>query len=153
MIISFAGHSAVTEENRIKESVREALRNNISKEERIVCYIGGYGEFDAICACVCRELKAEYGNLEVVYVTPYLNASEQVKIKEMLEYGLCDASVYPPIEGVPPRFAILRRNEWMMTVADLVIAYVEHNYGGAYKSLQTAKRKNKRIINICATCY
>ena len=36
----------------------------------------------------------------------------------------------------------------MMTKADVVIAYVEHEYGGAYRSLQMARRKKKRIINI-----
>ncbi len=59
------------------------------------------------------------------------------------------ASIYPPIENTPPRFAILKRNEWMMTNADVIIAYVTHNYGGAYKSLEVAKRKKKKIINIC----
>jgi len=62
--------------------------------------------------------------------------------------GLCDMSIYPPIENVPLRFAILKRNEWMMKNADLIIAYVKRNYGGAYKSLQVAKRKKKKIINI-----
>ena len=71
------------------------------------------------------------------------------KIKEMMNYDLCDTSIYPPIENVPPRFAISKRNEWMMTNADLVIAYVNHNYGGAYQSLQVAKRRKKKIINIC----
>ena len=67
----------------------------------------------------------------------------------MLNYGLYDASIYPPIENVPPKFAILKRNEWMMTNADLIIAYIKHDYGGAYKSLQVAKRRKKNIINIC----
>ena len=34
-------------------------------------------------------------------------------------------------------------------MSDIVIAYVNRNYGGAYKSLQAAKRKKKKIINIC----
>ena len=70
------------------------------------------------------------------------------KIKEMQNCGLCDTSIYPPIENVPPKFAILKRNEWMMANADLIITYVKHNYGGAYRSLQVAKRKRKKIINI-----
>ena len=36
----------------------------------------------------------------------------------------------------------------MVTNADIIIAYVNRNYGGAYKSLQVAKRKGKKIINI-----
>ena len=69
-------------------------------------------------------------------------------IKEMQENGFCDTSIYPPIERVPLRFAISKRNEWMMENADLIIAYITHSYGGAYKSLRVAKRKKKKIINI-----
>ena len=36
----------------------------------------------------------------------------------------------------------------MMTNSELIIAYVNHEYGGAYKALQIAKRKGKKIINI-----
>ena len=87
--------------------------------------------------------------MELVYVAPYLNASEQSKIKEMQRLGLCDTSVYPPMENVPPKFAISKRNQWMIKNADVIIAYVNRSYGGAYNSLQAAKRTNKKIINIC----
>ena len=66
----------------------------------------------------------------------------------MQKNGWCDSSIYPPIESVPLKFAIAKRNEWMMENADLVIAYVNRNYGGAYQSLQIAKRRKKKIINI-----
>ena len=148
MTITFAGHSFISSKNKVKEMIKEQIRNNIIDVRLVTCYIGGYGDFDEICARACRELKAEYDNIEVVYVTPYISLSEQAKIKEMQRYALCDTSIYPPIENVPLRFAILKRNEWMMTNADLVIAYVNRSYGGAYKSLQAAKRKKKKIINI-----
>ena len=46
--------------------------------------------------------------------------------------GLYDESIYPPIENVPPKFAIAKRNEWMMTNADFIIVYVKYNRGGAF---------------------
>ena len=94
-------------------------------------------------------MKEEYGGIELVYVTPYISLSEQAKIQEMQSCGLYDSSIYPPIENVPIKYAILKRNEWMVTNAELVIVYVKHSYGGAYKSLQVAKRRKKKIINIC----
>ena len=148
MTITFAGHSSISSHNKVKEMVKEQIRNNIIDVKLVTCYLGGYGDFDEICARACRELKQEYDDIEVVYVTPYISLSEQAKIKEMQSYGLCDTSIYPPIENVPLRFAIAKRNEWMMTNADLIIAYVNRSYGGAYKSLQVAKRKKKKIINI-----
>lgn len=149
MKIAFSGHSVVSFSNKVKEMVKEHIRNNITEFESVICYLGGYGDFDKICACACRELKEEYAGIELVYVTPYIRLSEQVKIKEMQSSGFCDTSIYPTIENVPPRFAIARRNEWMMANADIIIAFVNRGYGGAYKSLQAAKRRNKKIINIC----
>ena len=152
MIIAFAGHSFVSsrnEINEIKEMVKEQIRHYISDERSVACYLGGYGEFDELCASACRELKQEHAGIKVIYVSPYMTPSEQAKIKDMQKYGLYDSSIYPPIENVPLRLAILKRNEWMMTVADLVIVYINHGYGGAYKSLQAAKRKKKKIINLC----
>ena len=71
--------------------------------------------------------------------------------QKLLEYKekQYDAILYPEIEDKPPKFAISKRNEWMMERANLIIAYVNRSYGGAYQSLQLAKRKKKRIINIC----
>ena len=36
----------------------------------------------------------------------------------------------------------------MVDQADLIIAYVDHPYGGAYKTLEYAKKKQKNIINL-----
>ena len=148
MIISFAGHSIINSSKMLKEAVKEQIRNNISDTEKVIFYLGGYGDFDEICAYACKELRQEYTNMETVYVTPYLSLSAQEKIKEMQKCGLYDITIYPPIENVPKKFAILRRNKWMIENSDLVITYVKHTYGGAYKSLKIAKQKKKKTINI-----
>ena len=149
MIISFAGHATISYDSRVKEIVKEQIRKYMTDANGITCYLGGYGSFDAICACACRELKQECTGIELVYIAPYISLSEQAKIQEMQRNGVYDVSIYPPIEGAPPRFAISKRNEWMMTNADVIIAYVAHSYGGAYRSLQIARRRKKKIINIC----
>ena len=149
MIITFVGHSFVPLADRTKEMVKKQIRENITNEKNVTLYLGGYGDFDEICAIACKELKQEYRFIERLYVTPYISLSEQSKIKEMQNQDLCDASIYPPIENVPPRFAISKRNQWMLKKADLIIAYVKRTYGGAKKSLEFAKRNNKKIINIC----
>ena len=149
MIIAFVGHSFVPLADRTKEMVKEQIRESITNEKNVTFYLGGYGDFDEICAVACKELKQEYSFIERLYVTPYISLSEQAKIREMQNQGLCDASIYPPIENVPLRFAISKRNEWMLKQADLIIAYVKRTYGSAKKSLEFAKRIKKKIINIC----
>ena len=59
-----------------------------------------------------------------------------------------DETVYPPLESVPKRYAISRRNEWMVCESDGVVAYVMRGFGGAAKTLDYARRKKKAII-----CY
>lgn len=148
MIITFVGHSLIPSGDQVKEAVKNNLRANIPPSEKLTCYVGGYGDFDRLCAIACRELKAEGINMEVLYVTPYLDSYARDKIAEMRSFGLCDGSVYPPIENTPARFAISARNKWMVSGSDLIIAYVKCSYGGAYSSLCVAKRRKKRIINI-----
>ena len=149
MIITFFGHSSIAFGQVVGEIVKDIIRKNISPSETISFYLGGYGDFDELCASACRELKKEYIRTELVYITPYMDEREQRKIIELQKCGLYDTSIYPPIESVPPRFAILKRNKWMVRKSDLVIAYVKHNFGGAYKGVEYAKRIGKRVINIC----
>lgn len=148
MIISFAGHSAIEKKEKVKFAVKEQLRPIISQYISITFYLGGYGDFDEICACACRELKRDLPNIELVYVTPYNTLSEQAKIKELLRLKLYDSSLYPPLEGTINKFAILNRNKWMMSNADLIITYIQYKFGGAYKSVLEAQRRKKKIINI-----
>ena len=149
MIISFAGHSFVSSHDKVKELVKRIIRDIITDDEAVSCYLGGYGDFDNICASACRELKEKFPKIELVYITPYLNSSALERIKVNEKFGLYDTSIYPPLEKVPPKFAISRRNEWMIKSADIAIFYVNHRYGGAYKSLVAAERNKKKIINVC----
>ena len=81
MIITFLGHAHISMNDRIKETVKAQIRSLLTGKP-ITCYLGGYGDFDDICARACKELKQKY-DIETVYVTPYVTLSEQEKIKEM----------------------------------------------------------------------
>ena len=148
MRITFAGHARLSYGTEVIASLYEMVKALRDEGGELTCYLGGYGSFDAACAAVCRKLKQEMGGVELVYVSPYRSLSEQAKIKDLLARGLYDASLYPPIERTPTRFAISKRNEWMVENADAVIVYVGHAYGGAYRSLRMAKVKGKRIFNL-----
>ena len=149
MVVSFVGHSIVHSHDELKNLVKEQMRKSVSKEKSVTCLLGGRGEFDMICAAACRELKQEICGIKLVYVSPYLTLAEQARIKEMQQSDLYDESIYPSIEQTPPRFAISKRNEWMMKQADFVIAYVNHDYGGAYKAFKVAKHNRKNVITLC----
>ena len=139
MIITFCGHSKIVD----KEAVRERLTSeicNLLSSGYTTFYLGGYGDFDLMAASVLHEMKDSYPSIDRVLVLPYLDRKYDEK--------LYDSTVYPPLESVPKRFTISKRNEWMVEQADVVIAYVTHDWGGAAKTLEYAVRKKSQIINI-----
>ena len=148
MIVTFVGHGTLNISGELSAEIKKTIENNIIGKDRVTFYCGGYGDFDNHCARLCREIKVLHSQCEVVFVTPYLTSSQQVKLKYLLDAKLYDSTVYPPLENVLPRYAITKRNEWMIDQADLVIAFVSHEYGGAYKTLKYAHRKKKAIINL-----
>ena len=145
MKITFCGHSNFSFDNTIKQKLKKLLLQEIRKNPACKFYLGGYGDFDSLCLNILKEIKADFPTIELLFITPYLNDNYSKLETAKLYY---DGIIYPPLENVPRRFCILKRNEWMVSKADLVIAYVSHTYGGAYKTLQYARRKKKNIINL-----
>ena len=136
---TFCGHNEIG----IGEEVRERLYSVVEQEIQNgadIFYLGGYGHFDTMAAKVVWELKRKYPHIRSILVLAYLNREVDMKYY--------DETTYPPLENVPLRFAISKRNEWMAAQADTVIAYVTHGWGGAAQTLQYARRKHKRIINL-----
>lgn len=147
MIITFIGHSTICNRKKLFDLVMNTLSEKMEQDE-VLFYCGGYGDFDNLCVKVCNIIKKNKTNCKVIFVTPYITESYQKKMELLVADGQYDLSVYPPLENVPLKFAISKRNEWMVNEADLIIAYVKYTFGGAYKSLEYARRKNKQIINI-----
>lgn len=146
-ICTFIGNSRIsitaTLKTKLKEQIEKVINQNVS-----VFYCGGYGDFDMLCAKTLRDLKIKYPNIKSYFITPYITDSYLKKIREYLNDNLYDDTIYPEIENIPPKFAICKRNEYMVNSADIIIAYVYATFGGAYKTLTYAKRKKKEIIFI-----
>ena len=128
----------------VKQQLKNILVGEIIKNPTCKFYLGGYGDFDVLCLRTLKDFKADFPEIELIFITPYLD--KNYSKLELAKYYYDDV-IFPPIESVPRKFAILKRNEWMVKQADLVIAYVKYSWGGAAKALEYAKRKKKRIIN------
>lgn len=150
MIVTFCGHSKInTGRDKIRERLSAAIEILI-QEGATLFHSGGYGDFDWMAASVLHELKSRYPNIESVLVLAYLNREQEWDNERRKAWRedlkLFDGTTYPPLERVPKRLAIVRRNAWMVDEADVVVAYVCHSWGGAAKTLEYAQRKGKRII-------
>ena len=123
------------------EKVRKWLENAVDgliREGADVFYLGGYGGFDRMALTVVNKAKEAHTGVRAILVLPYLDRS--------MDLDAYDGSIYPPLEKVPRRFAISRRNRWMVDQADVVVAYVIHEWGGAATTLRYAEAKKKTII-------
>lgn len=137
MNVPFCGHSKIWKHEEVEKWLFNVTKKLI-QQGATTFYLGGYGAFDSLVASVLRELKKDHPQIELILVLAYLNTERNTS-------GY-DSTVYPPLEAVPRRFAITHRNRWMVDVADVVVAYVLHDWGGAATTLRYANQKAKRSI-------
>ena len=137
MKITFCGHSQTSDQDKVA-SWLDMILPALIEGGATTFYLGGYGDFDRLAAAAVRRQKCTYPYIESVLVLPYLN-------KEF-DPTAYDCTTYPPLEKVPPRYAIVKRNQWMVSESDVVISGVTHSWGGAAKTLDFAKRKGKVIF-------
>lgn len=138
MNVTFCGHSDVSQRGNVRQWLYETVEGLITQETADMFLLGGYGGFDRMASSVVWELKKKYPHVKSVLVLPYLDRK--------MDESQCDWTVYPGLEKVPRRYAITHRNRYMVNDADVVIAYVQHSWGGAAQTLDYAKQKKKRII-------
>ncbi len=146
MIVTFCGHSDFRKNEEYENRVLGFLEEKVG-DKAAEMYLGGYGGFDEFAYDCCRKYKETHPNITLIFVTPYMTVEYQ---QNHLEYQKTryDSILYPSIEDKPLRFAISYRNKYMIEKADIVIAYVTHDWGGAYTTYKHAKRKGKVIYNL-----
>lgn len=136
MTVTFCGHSEVYQSDIVRRWLISEVEAAI-QDGAETFLLGGYGAFDTMAAGVVWEAKRLHPNIESVLVLPYLD--------KKVDASQYDYTSYPPLEKVPRRFAIVKRNQWCVDQSDRLIAYVTHDWGGAASTLAYALRKGKDI--------
>ena len=136
MIVTFCGHRELQFEEDLRVWLEYTIEKLISSGANLF-FLGGYGAFDEMAAEAVWKMKKKYPNIKTILVLPYA--------KKQVDGSKYDGVLYPNLEGVSDRYAIIHRNRWMVDSADVVVAYVNHEYGGAYKTVEYAKSKKKII--------
>ena len=146
MIVTFCGHSQYTESGEDEEKILSLLTEIIG-DRNADLYLGGYGSFDSFARKCGRKYQKTHPNTRLIFVTPYMTIDYQ---KNHLDYNkdLYDEILYPNLENKPLRFAISYRNKWMVEQADYIIAYITHDWGGAYQTYKHAQQKKHPLFNI-----
>ena len=132
----------------IKTKLKSEIIRLIENENVDTFYCGGKGDFDRLCAECVNELKNYYPFMESYMVFSYIPGKKNEFGKD--PYEDFNWTIYPEgLEFVPQKLAIVKRNEWMIDKSSFLIAYIDHKWGGAYRTFEYAKRKKHiKVINI-----
>ena len=145
MIVTFCGHGKTSMSKEEEQRLVDLLRSILAEHPDTLFYLGDYGDFDGTCNVILKKLQVEYPKLKRIFITPYITPGYWHLEAAKERY---DESIYPFEDSVLPKFAISKRNEWMVDQADLVIAYVRWSWGGARTTYEYAVRHKKSVVNI-----
>lgn len=146
MIITFCGHSSFTTNEEYEKRMLEILEEKIG-DAPAELFLGGYGFFDDFAYRCGKKYQATHPKTKLIFITPYITLEYQ-KNHLKLNSEKYDSTIYPNLEHVPLKFAISHRNRWMVDNSNVIIAYVRHNWGGAFSMLKYAQKRGLQIINI-----
>ena len=126
----FFGHREVV--HNIRSELKSVIEKLIVTDKVENFYVGNQGQFDSMVYSVLKELKKQYPQIRYTVVLAYM---PNARIKEIYGYD----TIYPEgLETVPKRFAISKRNDWMINKSDFAVCYV-------YKNLFSIWTKNNMM--------
>ena len=106
-------------------------------------YVGNNGNFDYMVRKSLKVLKIKYPYIRYCVVLAYMPYKKLNKNEDYSD------SIFPEeLSGIYPRYAIVKRNNWMLDRADYVVSYVRYSYGGAWRFTEQAKKKAKIVIEL-----
>ena len=136
----FIGHKSGSRE--IKDRLLQTIEGLILNQQVKRFYVGTEGGFDRLVYEVLDELNGQYP-IEIVVVLAYLN-----RAPEQPYYDLKRTLFPDELSKTPLRFAIRRRNSFMMKQSKFVVCYLNHPYSNAYGNIVEAVKKKKTVINL-----
>ncbi len=136
----FFGHRNCPSE--IEFCLSSAIERLITTEGVTRFFVGTQGSFDKLAHRVLCEIEKSYP-IQIFVVLAYLNQPSYEKDYDPQK------TIFPDIlTKTPPRFAIKRRNSFMIDYSEYVIAYLNEPYSNTHNLVIEASKKKKAIINL-----
>ena len=147
--VSFFGHREVEGAAEIESRLERLLHDLITRKQYVEFLVGRDGEFDLLAASAIRRAVNQYGygNTSIILVLPYMKAeyrdNEQSYLSYYDEVEICSESSEAHYKS-----AIQVRNRCMVDRSNLVVCCIQHKSGGAYRTMQYAKKQGKQVRNL-----
>lgn len=139
---TFFGHRDTPKE--IEPILRSALIDMVTNKNVNLFYVGNHGNFDHMVRKQLKEIKQEYPHIDYAVVLAYM--PNQKSTSDCKDTPDC---IYPEeMENTLSKYAIIKRNKWMIDHSDYVITYVKYTVGGAARFRGLAEKKGKIVVNL-----
>lgn len=139
---TFFGHKNTPEQT--EKILLTILIDLIENKNVDMFYVGNNGSFDNMVIKNLKILKLDYPHIKYAIVLAYMPNEKAESRYDDLNY-----TIYPEgLENTPPKYAIVKRNRWMINMSDYVVVYVKHSFGGAAQFKELAEKKGKIVINL-----
>ena len=142
MVVTFFGHRDIIDDNSLL--LKNTIIGVIKKYGAKTFFVGNEGGFDRLVQRTLKDICTDFAQIRAYQVLAYMPSNNANKECGVLK----DKIVFEGAETVPPKFAIAKRNRWMIEQADIFITYVTHSIGGAAQFKTYAEKKGKTVINI-----
>lgn len=131
----------------IENNLTKTIISLIEQEKVYTFYTGGMGNFDLKFISVINYLKNKYQKIKLFLIVAYF--SNNFNTYKNYYEKIYDGIIIPEgQENVYPKYAIKKRNRWMVEVSDFIISGVRKTYGGAFDTIKYAQKQSKNIINV-----
>lgn len=147
--VSFFGHREVEGAAEIESRLERLLHDLITRKQYVEFLVGRDGEFDLLVASAIRRAvkQYDYGNTSLILVLPYMKAEYRDNEQNHLSY-YNEAEICSESSDAYYKSAIQVRNRSMVDRSDLVVCCIQHKSGGAYRTMQYAKKQGKQVRNL-----
>ena len=147
--VSLFGHRSLLNPLSAEEHLEHEVYKILKNHSYVKFLIGRTGEFDLMATLTIRRVMKTYSriNCSLILVLPYQNKTvEENRDSFMNLYD--EIEICPESKECYYKSAFQARNQYMVDRSDLVLCCIEHQSGGAYRTVQYAQQKECQIINL-----
>ena len=142
LTVTFFGHKDAP--ISIQNHLINILTDLIEHKGANIFYVGNHGNFDRLVQAVLSQLESKYPHIRYFIVLAYMPRQTDSTRQSDQSHTIFPYEMATAI----PKFAISKRNQWMLQKSDVVVTYVTHSYGGAATFKQLAISRKKQIIEL-----
>ncbi len=147
--VAFFGHRYLDNPYKVEELLEVKICELINQKEYVDFIVGRNGEFDQCVSSTVLRVRKNFrdDNSSLVLVLPYPTA-EYLNNEQYFHDYYTDVEISYAASKAHPKSAIQIRNREIVDRCDLIIFYLERDFGGAYQTYQYAIKQKKDIIKL-----